>query len=279
MRAPSCFSRGSDELVLRSIDSTGAERFETRLLGAVDHDVTNNEWFGIGIRAGRLTWTGTQWATYYTVQRLWPDGIAHYGDQLQLVEDSGTLAGQRWSWGCSHSMEIRIGHNGSRLGPVCVSDCYPGKGVYFDHTTFIYSDTAGNCSGGYGDHLGGVVSVDGAFWVAFSSSDDRAAHDAAIVRVTDAEQVGTITWLTNGGAISDLHIGPYGDGLLAGWAQDGTATFQLVDAAGAPLGSPETISDAGIGSASDFFAYSNGDIGWATRDGGGVSVARLRACE
>ncbi len=274
------FARGADELVLWSVDSTGGERFETRLLGAVDHDVTNNEWFGTGIRAGRLAWTGSQWAAYYTVQRLWPDGIAHYGDQLQLVEDSGALGAQMWGWGCSHSMEIRLAHNGTALGPVCVSDCYPVPGgVHFSHTTFIYSDNAGNCSGGYGDHLGGVVPVSGAFWVAFSSSDDRPAHDAAIVRVTDAREVGAITWLTDGGNISDLHIGAYGDRILAGWRQSGQSMFQLADAAGTPLGSPETLASAGIDNSSDLFAFANGDVGWVTRAGGAVSLARLRLCD
>ncbi len=274
------FARGSDELVLRSVDSSGAERFETRLLGDVSHDVTENEWFGSMIRDGRLTWTGTQWAAYYTVQRLWSDGVAHYGDQLQLVDDSGAPAGMIWDWGCSHSMEIRLTHNGTALGPVCISDCYPVPGgVHFAHDTFIYSDDAGNCGGGYGDHLGGVVPASGAFWIGFSSSDDRPAHHGAVVRVTDDRQVGAITWLNQGSGIDGLHIGPYGSGLIAGWAEDGADRFRLVDASGELLGEEAVLEGTAIAAASDLFEYENGDVGWVTRGASGVSLVRVRACD
>jgi len=274
------FARGSDELILRSVDSGGGERFETRLLGAVPHDVTENEWFGSSIRDGRLTWTGAEWAASYTVLRLWSDGVAHYGDQLRLIADSGAPAQMIWGWGCSHSMEVRLAHNGTALGPVCVSDCYPVPGgVHFAHNTFIYSDDAGNCSGGYGDHLGGVVPVAGAFWLGFSSSDDRPAHHGAVVRVTDGAQVGDITWLTDGGSIAGLHIGAYGSGLVAGWQQDGTDRFRLVDASGGLLGEEQTLSGTAIAAASDMFEYANGDVGWATRTGSGGALVRLRVCD
>jgi hypothetical protein len=274
------FTRGSDELVLRSVDASGGERFETRLLGAVPHDVTGNEWFGPLIRDGRLVWTGSQWAAYYTVQRLWSDGVAHYGDQIRLIDDGGAAAGTIWDWGCSHSMEVRLAHDGTALGPVCVSDCYPEPGgVHFDHTTFLYSDQAGNCSGGYGDHLGGVVPATAAFWVGFSSSDDRPAHDGAVVRVTDSHQVGAITWLTEGGGIDGLHIGPYGDRLLAGWRQGGADRFRLVDGGGALVGAEETLSGTDIAAASDLFAFADGDAGWVTRGPGGAALIRLRRCE
>ncbi len=98
-------TRGDDALYLVGVQPSGVMRFEIRLLGEVDHSVTNNEWFGPLVRGGRVLWTGSQWAAYYTVQRLWPDGVAHYGDQLRFFDASGGDAGTAWDWGCSHSME------------------------------------------------------------------------------------------------------------------------------------------------------------------------------
>lgn len=273
------FSRGSDELLIRSVTASGAQRFETRLLGAVDHAITENEWFGSLIRGGRLIWTGSQWVAYYAVQRLWDDGVAHYGDQIQRINDDGGSGGLVWDWGCSHSMEVRLAHNGTALGPLCASDCFPEPGgVHFSHRTFVYKDSGGNCSGGWSAHLGGVVPTAGAFWLGFSSSDDRPAHDAALVRITDSKQLGEIVWLTEGANISEYHIGPFGEGTLAAWHQGGESMFQAVDSEGVAEGTPEVLAAVGLTGATDFFEFSNGDAGWVMRVDGSVQVARLKPC-
>lgn len=270
--------RGSDILDLVSVDALAQTRFETRLLGDVPHDVTNNEWFGSLIRDGRLAWTGTQWAAYYTVQRLWNDGVAHYGDQLVLVDDDGTEARTVWGWGCSHSMEVRIAHNGSALGPVCESDCYPTPGgVHFNHRTFVYGDSAADCRGGYGNHLGGIVSTPDGFVFAFSASDDRAGHDAALVPVTGSAP-GEVVWITDGETVSALHLGAYGDGFVAAWNAGGAAHFLRLSSDLTPQGDPIELP-ASLSGASDFFSYANGDLGWAERGSAGLSLARLQLCE
>src|SRR5690606_29040233 len=98
-------SRSPDILALVILDHTGAVVSDQTVIGGVPHDVGENEWFGTLIQQGAITWTGTQWALYYTVQRLWSDGVAHYGDQLRLYDADGSSHSTVWGWGCSHSME------------------------------------------------------------------------------------------------------------------------------------------------------------------------------
>lgn len=270
-------SRGSDALYLVGVDPSGAPRFEVRLLGEVDHSVTNNEWFGVLIRAARLRWTGSQWAAYYTVNRLWPDGIAHYGDQLRFFDASGADAGMAWGWGCSHSMEVRIEHNGTLLAPVCASDCYPQKGIHLNHrSAMLYPDEGGsNCAGGYGTSLGGVVSMTDGFWVSYTATDARASHDVAIQRVGNDFRAGEPIWLT-ADSVRDGNVraARHGAGFVVAWTSGGTDRVARFDAAGAMLEGPVDLA-AGLGGSSDFFVFANGDVGWITGSG---ALARLRAC-
>jgi hypothetical protein len=276
-------SRGSDALYLVGTSDAGGVRFENRLLGEVDHDVTGNEWFGTGIRYGRLAWTGTELAAYYTVNRLWPDGIAHYGDQLRMYGPDGAEGRMRWSWGCSHSMEVRVVHNGTRLGPVCASDCYPSKGIHFDHRggELVSDERLSNCAGGYGTSLGGVVPMDDGFWVTFTATDGRSSHDVGLVHVGNDRSIGAVHWLTADDARDrNVKAARYGSGFVVAWTGgDGQARFERFDATGASVEGPVGIGDADLGSASDFFVLADGDVGWVASSGGELQLARLRVCE
>ena len=273
--------RASDELWLVAVETDGATRFEQRLLGGISHDVTNNEWFGTGIRAGRMTWTGTEWATYHTVQRLWDDGIAHYGDTLRFHEAAtGARAGTRgWGWGCSHSMEVGITQNASGTGPVCVSDCFPGKGVYFEHRTELFEDPSGNCAGRIDTRLGGIAAASDGFWIAFATPEGRASADVALMHVADGGTAGPVIWLTEDGAAdADVHIAPFGDGTLVGWTSGGTDRLARVDASGAIVGAPVDIAEAALARASDFVTLPGGDVAWVTGAGSTMAIARVRSC-
>ena len=273
-------SRGTDALYLVAVEPSAAMRFEVKLLGEVDHMVTNNEWFGTGIRYGRLLWDGTRWATYYTVNRLWPDGIAHYGDQLRFFDASGGDDGTAWGWGCSHSMEVRIAHNGTTLAPVCASDCFPEKGIHVNHrSAMLYPDEGGsNCAGRYGTTLGGVVPTSDGFWVTFTATDARASHDVAVIHVANDYTPGSPIWLT-ADAYDDanVHAARYGAGFVVAWTgMGGTDRIARLDTTGTVVEGPVDVPTAALAGASDFFLFSNGDVGWATGSG---QLARLRSCE
>lgn len=275
-------ARGTDALYLVGVGHDGAPRFSQRLLGEVPHDVMGNEWFGALIRYGRLDYTGTEWAAYYTVNRLWPDGIAHYGDQLRLFTTAGAPASTRWDWGCSHSMEVRITHNAARLAPVCASDCYPSKGVHFDHRTArLYTDESGsNCAGGYGTSLGGVVPMADGFWVTFTATDGRASPDVALVHVSNDGGADAPIWITTDAAHDgDVHAARLGAGFVVAWSGGGVDRIARFDAGGAMQEGPLTLTGAGLSGASDFFVIEGGDVGWFTSVAGSLAFARLRACE
>lgn len=274
-------SRGTDILALVIFDANGNVVSDQTIIGDVPHDVTNNEWFGPLIRVGDMTWTGSQWATYFAVQRLWDDGVAHYGDQLRLYEADGSSNSMVWGWGCSHSMDVSISHNGDRLGAVCSSDCYPTKGVHFNHRggELWPDETGSNCAGQFGTTIGASVPMTGGFWLAFTATDDRDSHDVAIAWVEGTTPQAPI-WLTSDATRdSALRAAASMDDLVVAWNAGGSNQFVVTDGAtGDIVEGPTTVDAAALGGSSDFFTYANGDIGWAQAEGGQVGLARLRVC-
>ena len=266
-------SRG-DELVLVLTSTTGTPVHEQRLMGAVDHAVTNNEWFGDLLRAGRLDWTGSRWLTYSTVQRLWPDGIAHYGDTLRAFTPAGAPDTTFWDWGCSHSIDVRLAHDASgQPTPVCSADCYPGKGVFYQHNTQVFLDPSGNCAGFVAQHLGGVAPLASGSWVGWTSAEGRSSQDPAIALV--GSSAGAPIWLSSdAGDASDMHLAPFQGGLVAAWVEGSSGHIVRLTPAGAMMGSIESIDASLLTGADDFLVLAGGDVGWAA----GNRFARLRAC-
>lgn len=276
-------SRGSDILALVAWSPAGAVEIDQTILGDVPHDVTENEWFGPLLRDGRLAWTGSAWATYNTVQRLWNDGIAHYGDTLRYYDATGARVNGGWGWGCSHSMEVRISHNGTRTGPVCLSDCYPSKGVHFSHREEqLWTDPAANCAGGYSTELGASVPVADGFWVMFAANDMRSSQDIGMGKVDNAGNlVGNLVWYT-ADAVADgsPNAAEYDAGeLLVAWTSNGNDTYARANlSTGALIGTPATVAGGELATASDFFRFPNADVGWAFSAGGNVGLAVMAAC-
>ncbi len=275
-------SRAPDILALVIWDAAGAVVSDQTVIGDVDHGVTENEWFGPLIRHARLIASPDGWVAYYPVQRLWNDGIAHYGDQLRVYTPDGSSFQPVWGWGCSHSMDLRISHNGDRLGPVCASDCYPSKGVHFNHRGGeLYPDASGsNCAGGYGTTIGGSIPIPGGFWAAFTAVDDRESADVALVKIEGTSPQQPI-WLT-ADATNDTDLNAVGldEGVMVAWNAGGTNRFVLVNSeTGAVVEGPISVEGADLGRSSDFFRFGNGDAGWAQRaSDGSIALARVRSC-
>jgi len=273
-------SRGSDVLALSILTYGGSVVYDDVIIGDVDHNVQGNEWFGPLIRVGRLTWTGDRWATYYAVQRLWPDGIAHYGDQLRLYTEDGATHTTQWGWGCSHSMEVRISHNGNGIGAVCASDCFPSKGVHFNHRGgMLYPDETGsNCAGGYGTRIGASIPMDDGFWAIYTATDNRGSHDVAATRIT-GNSIGDPVWLTEDTADDRApNGGRLGENILVGWYSGSSFLAVLNGTTGATTHGPQAFAGASLNQASDFFAYPNGDTGWVQQDGANLELVRFRNC-
>lgn len=264
-------ARAPDFMTFVRLDANGAVLAETNLVGGGDHQVEGTEWFGEFAQTGRLARLADgSYAAYHALHRRWPDGIGHQGDTLRLFDANGAPTGAAWGWGCSHSMDQRLAAGPSGLVPICISDCYPGKGVYFNHSAaLITDDPAANCAGGYTTTLGGLVATAAGFFLVYAD-DSQVAHLGAFD--------------SNGAPVSDRtlsvagssRLAAFDDGLLLG-ASSGATTLQRLDATGADVGAPASIG-APLPDG-DFEGRTDGEVAWASAGGTSLSVVRVRVCE
>lgn len=269
-------SRAPDKLVFVRVSLSGAVTEEQTLLTGGDHTVIGTEWFGEFARTGRLVKTPTGYAAYAALHRRWPDNIGHQGDTLKLITpDAGWQ--NVWDWGCSHSGDQRLHHNGSSLGAMCQSDCYPQKAIMFNHRqTLISDEPSGNCVGGYGGELGGLTSdADAGFMLTYASREGRDDWDVALVHLGNTGQVLSRAWLTaDAGDDRQPHLARFDGQLLAGWTTGQSSKLKRL-----PAGPIETIPHALGDDGSDWQSLKNGDVAWVQRTGNGtLEVIRVRAC-
>lgn len=262
-------TRAPDYMTFIRLDATGTVLSETNLVGGGDHQVEGVEWFGEFAQTGRLARLADGgYAAYHALHRRWPDGIGHQGDTLRLFDASGAPTGGGWGWGCSHSMDQRLTAGPSGLVPICISDCYPGKGVYFNHNAaMITDDPAANCAGGYTTTLGGLVATASGFFLVYAD-DSQVAHLGAFDASGAPSSDRTLS------VEGSSRLAAYDGGLLLG---SGATTLQRLDANGADVGAPATIA-APLPDL-DFEGRSDGEVAWASAGGTSLSVVRVRVCE
>lgn len=273
--------RGTDQMALVGFDGAGSQVFDVVIVGNNDHSAEGDKW----IRRewgdnGRLASFQGKYAVYFGHTMNWGAQGEHQGDLLWFYDASGNKAGGSWDWGCSHSLDVRLAWNGSLLGPVCLSDCYPTKAIWFDHRGLeIHPEPSGNCAGSSNAELGGLVPAADGFFLSFVSAEGRASHDVALVHLSNAYQKSEVRWLTDTPAVeeSSAHLAPYGSALFAAWQAGADALGAVVDGAGNFLNGPEKL-DLGFNRQTDFVSFSNGDVGWAYGSGTEIKIYRLRLC-
>jgi hypothetical protein len=260
--------------------------FDEDLVGGRVQSETK-KWIDDWTHEGRMVWTGNLFATYFghTSNRI---NGKHQGDLLWLFDGngkqvSGDSVGQLdWDWGCSHSLDVRLAYDqpGDRIGSACLSDCHPGKGIFFDRSYLISSEPSGNCVGHSDASLGGLVPAEDGFVVSYASNVGRKSLDIALVRMYNDGFIGSPQFLTETPKVQEAapHLARYGDNLLAGWKDGSALKVAVVTEGGKVLEGPVAIT-ANVGERDDFVNYPNGDIGWAYTVGGKLSVARIQACE
>ena len=270
-----------DEMVLVRLMANATSLFENVVVGNNSHQTEGDRWIDGWPHEGRLAWSGSTYAAYFGQTGNWGAQGNHQGDHLATFDPQGTAGGEGWDWGCSHSLDVRITHNGTRFGPVCLADCYPGKGIYFNHSEALVSDEpSGDCAGGSSAALGGLVGAGDGFWFSYVSEQGRPSHDVALVHIDNAGSVGAPTWLTSTDAVeeSNAQLVRYGAGMLAAWSTGAETMFVALDASGAVVEGPVAVS-ATLPWGSDLAAYPSGDVGWVYPDGGGLSLVRVQRCE
>jgi hypothetical protein len=264
-------SRPPDYMTFVRVDMKGAELAKADLVGGGDHAEIGVEWFGEFAQTGRLVAQkdGT-YAAYHALHRRWQDGIGHQGDTLRLLDAAGNAQGG-WGWGCSHSLDQRIVSGPSGLVPICISDCYPGKGIYFNHQTAqITADPNANCAGGYSTKLGGLVGTDAGFFLVYQDAQGG-AHLGAFA--TSGQPTSDRALAVDGTS----RLARYGSGMLLGSSSGVGAALQELDAAGNDVGAAATI--AAPLPDQDFESRTDGEVAWAAVTGSELSVVRVRVCQ
>lgn len=246
--------RAPDALHLVVVDDAGAELNDTVALSG-SYWWQSTWWMG----DGRLLWTGSDLVAYVHTSHN-----GHEGDALMYFTAGGAQKSGGWSWGCSHSLDQRLAWDGSTLAPVCLSDCYPGQGVWFNNRTEVSAEPGGNCAGELDAELGGLVAADSGFWLTIASSAGVNGRDIRLFRLDDrGATLGEAALTDTPGVVERAGgLAPFGAGLLAGWTAGNTSVLTRLDDSGqvthAEQAIPARLSDHG-----DLFAYPDGRVGWA----------------
>jgi len=272
-----------DVMTLLRIDRDGEVLWEKDLVGNANQSVAGSKWVDGWGREGRLGWDGSRYLAYFGHTQQFGAQGKHQGDLLWYFDSSGEKADGGWDWGCSHSLDVRLTHNGTRFGPVCLSDAFPEKAMLFHHRTRIRPEPSGNESGGSEGRLGGLVPMDDGFAFSFGSPDaGRTLRDIGIVFLDNDGQPGAEHWLTDTSGVDEEapHLARYGEDFLASWMDGDEHKLALVDEEGA-LKKPPSSIDAKIGARDDMIRLSNGDPGWAYAWGDmqELKFVRVQVCE
>jgi hypothetical protein len=276
--------RGENVHLVR-LDATGGVVFDVHLIGGASHDVAGSKWVDGWGHEGRLVWSGETYGLYLGhTQQFGGATDKHQGDLLWFFDAQGKRVDQKlgWDWGCSHSLDLRLAHNGTRFGPVCLSDAYPSKGFHFNHTSKVRAEPSGDMRGYSAADLGGWVPLEGGFLMSFSSPEGRTTSDVGMIRVGNDGKPGQPMWLTSTAGVEESapHLARYGDALLAGWTAGESHLIARVDQGGKLIGDPVAI-DARIADRDDFVPMPGGDVAWAYAwdDLTRLRVVRITWCE
>jgi hypothetical protein len=252
-----------DAMVFVRLDSAGSEQSTLSIVGNNAHTAEGNRWIDSWPHQGRLAWSGSQYGAYFGQTGNFGAAGNHQGDHYALISPQGTLLTGGWDWGCSHSLDVRLAHNGTAFAPLCTSDTYPGAGIWFNNRVSVSTEPSITNVGGV-TQLGGLVAAPDGFWLSFISPEQRTAADVAFVHISNAGAPSGRTYITDTPSVAEkyAHLAAYGDRLLAGWSTATEITLATVDSAGTVLEGP-ALTTAQAGGQDDFATYPNGDVGWA----------------
>jgi hypothetical protein len=275
--------RGHDMRLVRLFDD-GSTPIDVEIIGDEDESVVGNKWIGYATHEGRLVWDGSRYAAYFGHMQKWSDGIAHQGDILRWYDANGasTSGSPSWSWGCSHSLDVRAGFIGTTLGTVCLSDAFPSHGFHYNHDDTSLFYTQGNQMGLSDGRLGGFTTHQGEFYVTFTSPEGRSSDDIALMSIDTSGTASPVAWLTETNAVDegDSYLASYGDDLLVGWWSGGALQIAVSDEWGGLSQGPVALT-AEIGPRDDMVTLANGDVAWAYAWGSmdELKVVRVALCE
>ena len=269
-----------DAMVFERLSEAGTVQSSLPLVGGNSHETDGDRWIDDWPHQGRLAWSGTQYAAYFGQTGNHGSAGDHQGDHYSFISPDGALLDGGWDWGCSHSLDERLTHNGNTFAPICTSDTYPGAGIWFRNRVEISPEPSIDNMGN-GTKLGGLVPAADGFWLSFTSPENRSSYDVVMIHVDNDGNPSGRVYLTDTSVDEEYsHLAAYGDNLLAAWSTGTELTLAVVNTTGAVLEGPVVVS-AQAGGFDDFATYPSGDVGWAYAWGdlSNLQVMRLTRCE
>jgi hypothetical protein len=253
---------------------------------------------------GRIASDGTNFAGYYGVAISISQGGCiniHQGDEMRVVNPSGTLVSGGFDIGCSHSSFERMIWDGTKYVTVCNNDAptggKTGRIAFAPATTTIYPVDELNTD------LGAVVKAGGGgYWIAVSdlrpgqTAGTAGLDDVHLVHTTTGASDKDIVWASDTG-LNDRapHLAPFGmNRMLVAWetstktdhlTQTDTSRKLYVGAADATTGAAQgaAFNVAGVvGSRyQDFRTYPDNSAAFAARGSTAtkVKIVRVMPCK
>jgi hypothetical protein len=275
-----------DSLYVVRVESDGTVRYDKRLIGGESHSRPGSKWVDDWGHEARLVWDGERYGVYAGHTQYFGSKGKHQGDLFWYLDSEGERIVRDndgdWDWGCSHSLDLRLAYNGTRFGPVCLSDSYPSKGFHFAHREAeIRKEPSGDAHGRSDANLGGWVPLEDGFLMSFSSPEGRASSDVGVVFVHNDAWVGDVHWLTDTRGVDESgpHLAAYDEQFLAGWTSGRSHTIAVVDRDGSIIDGPVEI-EATIQDKDDMVTMLDGSVAWAFVDGNAsrLKVAQVMSC-
>lgn len=275
--------RRGDAMLFVRLDQAGSVTTTLSIVGGTSHTTEGSRWIDNWPHQGRLAWSGTQYAAYFGQTGNHGSAGDHQGDHYALITAAGTRASGGWNWGCSHSLDDRIAHNGTAWAPICISDSYPGSGIYFNNRVLISNEPSVTNVGGVAK-LGGLVPAADGFYLSFTSPEMKSSTEVNFIKIANNGMPSGRAFITDTPSVTEgySHLAKLGEQLLAGWDTGANTAVNLavVDTAGKVV-EAATPTMARIGGQDDFATFANGDAGWAAAwdDLAQLRVVRVANCK
>lgn len=196
------------------------------------------------IHLGSLAWNGERYAAYFGVHRG-----GHEGDALRFVTPDGRSLAGGWSWGCSHSIDMRVISVDKQFMPLALSDAYPGTGIWFNHNKKRVAYCWGDWRGATGARIGGFIALGDSMFVAYSSKQGGRRHwSAALANLArKAPHQQTIKRYVHDANVDQLNVklARFGsDQMIISWRDKGSTArrFQRYDTQAKAVGPAEQLA-------------------------------------
>ncbi len=288
--SPAALLVQGDELRLARFAPDGSPQLDILIIGDNRHNREGDKWSEAFSYESRLVWSEAagEYGVYAGHSAHFGGNGVHQGDLFWRYDIEGIRIDRApsWDWGCSHSLDLRLAHNGTRFGPVCLSDIYPAKGFNFGYReALIRAEPSGNGSGSSSARLGGWVPVDDGFLLTFASPEGRPSRDIGLLHVANDGAPSPPTWLTDTRAIDEAspHLARIGTGspahFLASWTADDAHHIATVDRAGTFIEQPTIIAPT-LAARLDMMTTATGDVLWASAwdELDRLRIIRVTAC-